>query len=78
MVNRTIDDFKSGYINNLINEFNDKNFQYIGTISEDEMIMQYELIRTSLLEIPDSSKAYKDLKKNLEKINLFSFKESKL
>jgi len=62
---RRLDSFQD-----LINSIDDNKLQYAGAVSNDKNVLEFELNQMSLLELPDNSESYLDLKNIFDKKNL--------
>lgn len=71
LINDVIDENQVKDFEKLINEINNDELNYLGIIHHDKNILKYELNQNSLLELPDNSKAYNDLRNIIDKIDLF-------
>ncbi|MCK4359830.1 MAG: AAA family ATPase [Candidatus Cloacimonetes bacterium] len=71
LINDVIDEDKTKDFEKLIKESNNEELKYLGIIHHDENILKYELNQNSLLDLPDDSKSYRDLRNIVDEINLF-------
>ena len=71
LINNIIEDKSLDNFENLIQQAENEKLKYLGVIHHDENILKYELNQNSILKLPDNSKAFLDLKKILNEINLF-------
>lgn len=71
LINDVIDEDKIKDFEKLIQESDNEELKYLGIIHHDENILKYELNQNSLLDLPDDSKSYRDLRNIITKIDLF-------
>ncbi len=71
LINNVIEDKSIDNFENLIQQTKNEKLKYLGVIHHDENILKYELNQNSLLDLPDDSKSYHDLKNIITKIDLF-------